>query len=311
MYFVTGGSGFIGSAVVRELVKAGEGVIVFSRSGNTERLKGIAGNIVVARGDVADAASLQAALSGRRVECIIHLAFDVDILQLERQPGEGIESNCRGLINILEAARSLGVKRVVWSSSAAVYGDQKCYAQLPVDEEAPLFPLNVYGAYKAFAEWMGHHYHHNLGVANISLRPTIVFGSGRLYRGASTYAYDLFHGAVTGQAVEIEWGDQLIDWLYVKDLARAIVLASQATNLKHRVFNICGHRATVRQAADIIKGIVPSANFKVLPGQRPMWVPYLATSRAAEELGYKPGYTLEGAFADCLQELKTNCEETK
>ncbi|MFZ5754174.1 MAG: NAD-dependent epimerase/dehydratase family protein [Bacillota bacterium] len=303
MYFVTGGSGFIGSAVVRELVEAGERVVVLSRSENMERLKGLVGKITLVKGDVADLASLLQVLSNYHVRCIIHLAYDVDILQLEKKPLAGIESNSKGLINIFEAARLLGIKRVVWSSSAAVYGEEKCYAKLPVDEEAPFFPLNVYGAYKAFAEWIGQHYHQSLGVENISLRPTIVFGSGRWYRGASTCAYDLFHGPITGNPVEIEWGDQLIDWLYVKDLAQAIVLASKAENLQHRTFNICGHRATVRQAAEIIKGIIPSAEIKVLPGKRPMWVPYLATSRAEEELGYKPVYSLEEAFKDCLKEI--------
>jgi nucleoside-diphosphate-sugar epimerase len=311
VFFVTGGTGFIGSAVVRELAVAGEKVVVFSRSGNIERLKGIEKDIIVAKGDVADFSSLLSVLSSYPVECIIHLAYDVDILQLEQEPIKGVGSNSVGLINILEAARRFGIRRVVWSSSAAVYGEQKHYDKIPVEEEAPFFPLNVYGAYKAFAEWIGRHYHQNLGVENISLRPTIVFGSGRWYRGAATYAYDLFHGPVTGKPLEIECGDQLIDWLYVKDLARAIILASRAENLQHRAFNICGHRATVRQAAEIIKGIIPSAKIKVLPGKRPMWVPYLATRRAEEELGYKPAYSLEEAFQDCLKEIRVYYEQER
>jgi nucleoside-diphosphate-sugar epimerase len=304
MYLVTGGSGFIGAAVVAELVKAGRECVVFSRSGNAARLGAVAGKIVVANGDVTDAGRLRQILAAYPIDAIIHLAFFTDIGRLETDPKSGANVNVDGFLNILEAARDAGLRRVVWTSSAAVYGGNGQYGGGPIKEEDPCLPLNIYGAYKSFCESLAEHYHNKLGVANISLRQTIVFGSGRWFRGAATYAYDLFHAPAAGKAVTVECGDQLVDWLYAKDLARAVVLACEADGLVHRVFNICGQRALVREAAAIMAGLCPAAPIDVLPGKRPTWGPVLNSERAEKELGYRPAYRLPEAFRECVEELQ-------
>jgi UDP-glucose 4-epimerase len=304
MYLVTGGSGFIGAAVVAELVKAGRECVVFSRSGNAERLGAVAGKVAVEKGDVTDAGRLRRVLAAYPVDAIVHLAFFTDIGRLEADPQAGIGVNVAGFLNVLEAARTAGLRRVVWTSSAAVYGGNERYGGAPIKEGDPCFPLNVYGTYKVFCESLAEHYHNKLGVANISLRPTIVFGSGRWFRGAATYAYDLFHAPAAGQAVTVDCGDQLVDWLYVKDLARAVVLACEAGDLDHRVFNICGQQALVREAAAIMAGLYPAAPIDVLPGKRPMWGPVLCPERAENELGYRPAYRLPEAFRECVEELR-------
>jgi nucleoside-diphosphate-sugar epimerase len=304
MYLVTGGSGFIGSAVVAELAKAGRECVVFSRSGGAARLGPAAGKVAVAPGDITDAGRLREVLAAYPVDAIVHLAFFTDIGRLESEPQAGVGVNVNGFLNVLEAARTAGLRRVVWTSSAAVYGGNERYAGRPVKEDDPCFPLNVYGTYKVFCESLAEHYHTKLGVANIALRPTIVFGSGRWFRGAATYAYDLFHGPAAGKAVTVECGDQLVDWLYVKDLARAVVLACEAGDLAHRVFNICGQRALVREAAATMAELYPAAPIDVLPGQRPMWGPVLCTERAENDLGYRPAYRLPEAFRECVEELR-------
>lgn len=309
MVLVTGGSGFIGAAVTHEIIGMGRKAVVFSRTGKSERLAGIENSIEIIKGDISDFPLLLKVIKNYDISCIIHMAFFTDIQQLEASPQKGIDINCKGFLNILEAARSSGIERVVWTSSAAVYGETDRYGQLPVNEEAPFYPLNVYGQYKAWCEWMGGHYHNKLGVRNISLRPTIVFGSGRWFRGSAAYAYDLFHGPASGKPVVLEWGDQLVDWIYVKDLARAIVLAGTLGKLNHRTFNICGHRATVADAAEMVKKLEPLADIKVLSGKRPMWVPYLDMTRSENELGYRPSYSLEDAFSEYMKEIKESYSE--
>lgn len=311
MYLVTGGNGFIGAAVVAELVKAGRECVVFSRSGNAERLGPVGGKVVVEKGDITDAGRLRQVLAAYPVDAIIHLAFFTAIGRLETDPQAGVSVNVNGFLNVLEAARTAGLRRVVWTSSAAVYGGNERYGGGPIKEEYPYFPLNVYGTYKAFCESLAEHYHNNLGMANISLRPTIVFGSGRWFRGAATYAYDLFHAPASGKAVTIECGDQLVDWLYVKDLARAVVLACEADDLPHRTFNICGQRALVREAAAIMAKLYPAAPIDVLPGKRPMWGPVLCSERAENELGYRPAYELPEAFRECVEELRGSSASSK
>ncbi len=304
MFLVTGGSGFIGSAVIARLIKQGERVVSFSRSGMMERLQGLEKDLMVVQGDVTDFDLLKRTLAEFKVSRLVHLAFYTDIVRLEADPGKGLDVNCRGFLNVLEAARQAGVERVVWTSSAAVYGEAERYDRLPINEEAPFYPLNIYGAYKCWCEWMGEHYHDKLGVPNIVLRPTIVFGGGRWFRGSAPYAYDLFHGPVEGRKVAIDCGDQLIDWLYVKDLSNAVAAAGLGRWPRHRAFNICGSRCTVSEAAALVKKLEPAAEIEVRPGRRPMWVPHLDMTRAEEELGYKPSLSLEEAFGEYLGELK-------
>lgn len=302
---VTGGTGFIGSTVVRRLVSSGYRVVVFDRSANTERLTGLEDDLELVVGDILDGASLTQVLTDFNVRKIAHLAFHVGITDLDEQPGQGADVNCKGFINVLEAARLADVNKVVWSSSAAVYGTAALYSEEGANEQDGFSPLNVYGMYKVFCESVATHYHCKLGVPNIALRPTNVFGSGRTLRGVATYAHDLFHGPVQGQAVTLERGDQMVDWLYVKDLAEAVFLALQNNDYKERVFNICGHRATVRQAADIVRRLWPTARIDVQPGQKQLRTPYIDSRRARTELGYQPLFTLEEAFQDCLHELES------
>jgi UDP-glucose 4-epimerase len=305
MFLVTGGTGFIGSAVVRGLVEAGKRVVVFDRVRSMERLAGLEQHIEVVGGDIADLAALNRLVHAFKVTDIIHLAFHVGINELEHDPGQGVDANCTGFINILEAARMAGVKKVVWTSSAAVYGKQELYEGMPAGEDDRFDPQNAYGIFKVFCESIGAHYHSKLGVNNISLRPTNVFGSGRWFRGAATYTHDLFHGPVQGQPVLLEGGDQLIDWLYVKDLVNAILLATLSDRLQQRTFNICGHRATIGEAAALVKKLRSHADIGVRPGSRSLRTPCLDSRRARDDLRYHPLFSLEEAFADCLAELES------
>lgn len=305
---VTGGTGFIGAAVVRRLVEAGRKVVVFDRSDSIERLVDVERDIELVRGDIADIDSLHRLLARCQATSIIHLAFHVGMAELDEEPRLGLDANCQGFINILDAARAANIDKVVWTSSAAVYGTPERYGGRPTHEDDRFDPLNVYGAYKVFCETIGAHYHARLGVNNIALRPTNVFGSGRWFRGAATYTHDLFHGPVERRPVALEWGDQMIDWLYVKELVNAIVLATQNQHLRQRTFNICGHRATIREAAALVKKLRSHAEIEVMPGVRSIRTPWLDTDRARDDLGYRPSLSLEEAFADCLGELERRME---
>lgn len=299
MYLVTGGTGFLGQSVMRELVSSGKEVVSYSRSGSKVDLGSLSEQVRVVAGDIADLAHLIETIRAHQVQYLIHLAYFRDIQAQEKEPLQAVQANCLGFVNILEAARLTGIKRVVWCSSAAVYGHTGCYSQFPVNEDAPVWPLNVYGMCKAFNENISRHYWQKLGVDSIALRATIVYGGGR-YRGASGYAYDLFAGPACGQPVKVEHGDLIVDWVHVHDVAKAFVKACHAEHLSHRVFNICGHRCSVKEAAAIVRRLIPEAVIEVLPGQPEMWVPYLDSSRAIKELGYQPSYSLTEGFAECL-----------
>ncbi len=147
---VTGGAGFIGSHLVDRLVRDKVGEVIafddFSR-GREENLAQNAGAIQIVRGDIRDRAALEHAMVG--VDVVFHLAAMSTVLSAEQDPDRAIQTNLLGTYEVLRAAASSGVKRVVFTSSREVYGDA---ASIPVPETALLLPKNAYGASKAAAE---------------------------------------------------------------------------------------------------------------------------------------------------------------
>lgn len=306
MILVTGGTGFIGSHVTKKLVEQGEEVIVFDAMPNLSRLGKVKDKVKVAKGDILDIEDLFNIIKSYDVEYIIHLAYFTDILGQEERPLKPIKINCIGFNNVLEVARILGVKRVIWASSVAVYGSSGYYSDQPVNEDAPTKPTTVYGACKVLNEYMGKHYYERFGLDNIGLRPTVVYGSGRWYRGLATFAYDLFAKPALGKPAKIPFGNQKVNWMYVKDVAKVFVLACYAKKTKHKIFNLSGQVATVSEAAQCVRKLIPDAVIEVESGEsekqkRPV---FIDITRAWKELGYKPSYTLEEGFKEYIKIIR-------
>lgn len=305
---VIGGTGFIGSNIVKGLVERGEEVVAFDLVPNLNRLGEIKDKVEVVKGDILDVETLFFTIKNYNIDRIIHLAFYIDILGQEEHPLRPLKINCVGFNNVLEVARIMGVKRVVWASSVAVYGSPEYYPVQPVNEDAPTNPTTFYGACKVLDEYLGVHYAKKLGVDTIGLRPTVLYGPGRWYRGLSTFTYDLFVNPALGKLAKVDYGDQTVDWIYIKDVAKAFILACYAEESKHKIFNISGQVATVKEAAECVRKILPNADIVVEPGGKEKWPAYLDTSRAREELGYKPSYTLEEGFKEYIDIIR---EEAK
>lgn len=308
VFLVTGGTGFIGSNVVKGFIERGEDVVVFDTMPNMSQLGEVRDKIKVIKGNILDIEDLFNVIKTCNIEYIVHLAYFVDILSLEERPLKPVKVNCIGFNNVLEVARIMGVKRVVWASSVAVYGPPEYYSKQPVDEDAPTRPTTVYGACKVLNEYMGKHYYEKFGLDNIGLRPTVIYGPGRWYRGLSTFTYDLFTEPALGRPVKISSGDQKVDWMYVKDVAKAFLLACYVKETKHKIFNLSGQVATVREAAQHVKKIIPDAVIKVESGGREKWPAFLDTSRAREELDYMPSYTLEEGFREYVNIIRAEAK---
>jgi UDP-glucose 4-epimerase len=298
---VTGGSGFIGGFTLETLSKLGAEVVCFAR-----RLPDtIIAPATFIRGDVTDAEGFISACQAQAIDTIVHLA-GYGTTMLQSHPELGVRVNIMGMSNVLEAARILGLK-VVFTSSIAVYGQITLSEAGSATEEAQLKPITVYGAGKLLCEKLGQAYAQNYDLKFIALRVTAVYGFTDLARRGvehptfSDHARRLIELPLAGQPVVVEKGGrQSCDFVYVKDVARAIANACVAEHLKHDVFNIgSGEVRTLRDFAETVTRYEPEADMRVGETPNPAY-PFMGPvdiSRAIEELAYKPT-----PYADCIED---------
>ncbi len=251
---VTGGAGFIGSWTVEKLVGEGYTVIVLDNlsSGSKDNLYGVMDKIEFVHGDIKDTDLLDKLFSKYRFKSVIHLAALVGVNEVADNPVEGYSVNVTGTFNLLEMCRRHGIERLVYASSAAVYGDP---LYLPVNEGHTLNPKNLYGATKLAGEALVNSYSMNYGLSTISLRYFNVYGprmKGGPYAGV---IYAFINSILEGKPLTI-YGDglQTRDFVYVEDVAEAnlIALESNATGS----YNIgSGSSISIKDLAYLIKSL--------------------------------------------------------
>ena len=269
---VTGGAGFIGSHTVDRLIAAGHHVVVLDdfRTGKRANLAHHAGSgrLDVVACDVAHGIFAPLApLTARHgpVERIVHLAAQVSVVQSVDNPLVDMQINYGGTLHVLEYARAMGVKKVVFASSAAVYGDVET---LPVDEDAPTRPVSPYGIDKLASEMALDYYAAVHGVPTTALRFFNVYGPRQDPSSPYSGVISIFADrARAGRTLTI-FGDggQTRDFVYVGDVVRAIVaalgdgnsrlVANVATGAEitvlefaRTVVELCGGKSAIEHAA--------------------------------------------------------------
>ncbi|HSR95774.1 MAG TPA: SDR family NAD(P)-dependent oxidoreductase [Kofleriaceae bacterium] len=268
---VTGGAGFIGSHTVDRLISSGHHVVVLDdfRTGKRANLAQHAGSgqLDVCVCDVAHGIfAALAPITARRgpVERIVHLAAQVSVVQSVENPLVDMQVNFGGTLHVLEYARAMGVKKVVFASSAAVYGD---VATLPVPEDAPTRPVSPYGIDKLASEHALDYYAAVHNVPTTALRFFNVYGPRQDPSSPYSGVISIFADrARTGRPLTI-FGDggQTRDFVYVGDVVRAIVaalgdgasrvVANVATGteitvleLAKTILELCGNKSTIEHA---------------------------------------------------------------
>lgn len=246
---VTGGAGFIGSTVVAELLKHNVPVVVFDSfvSGKQER---IPEGVRVIRGDVRNHTALMHAFAN--ASHVVHLAAVVSVPESVADPLLTHEVNVNGMSHVLEAARQSGVTRVVYASSAAVYGDEP---SLPKHEQSPLAPRSPYALSKIQNEYLAKFYGevHNMDV--IGLRFFNVYGPGQ--SGSHAYASVIprwIEAIKAGKTLEVFGnGSQTRDFVHVRDVAKAIYKALTASLSGAPVYNVAsGKQISLLELRDIL-----------------------------------------------------------
>jgi UDP-glucose 4-epimerase len=231
---VTGGAGFVGSALVRQLVARGHSVRVVDdlSAGEPARLPEDA---TFMRGDVNDLPRLWTLLQG--VECVYHLAARVSVPESMRYPREYNAVNVGGTVSVLEAMRDVGVRRLVFVSSGAIYGDQ---ANQPMHEGLPPNPLSPYAVSKLAAE----QYVHTIGrlwdFETVSLRVFNAYGPGQQLPATHPPVIPYFIRQTLGNGSLVVHGDgsQTRDFVYIDDVVDALLAAATAPNVNRRVINV-------------------------------------------------------------------------
>jgi len=297
---VTGGAGFIGSYLVRELVSQGKKVVVLDVTPDASYIADCMDEVTFVYGDVADMPHLMGVMADHRVNVVFHLAYLL-VPDTDNRLGAAIQVNCAGFHNVMEAARILKVRRVVWASSQAVYGQADFYPLGPVNEDVFVNPTLVYGACKIFNEHVSRYYRDVHNLDNMGFRKSVAYGLGKSRLRDYSIAHLLVENAVLGRPVEMPPVDYKANWLYVKDIVRAYLLAAQAPRPEHIIYNVGGFVQSCSEVIDILKKIVPGVTVHQQEGyilSHPIEVWNQDQSRAKEEFGYEPVYTVEEAVRD-------------
>lgn len=248
---ITGGAGFIGSNLARLLLEEGREVTIYDNlsSGYRQNAEALPRARFV-EGDVRDAAHLTQAMHG--ADTVFHLAASVGNVRSIEHPIEDSEINVIGTLRVLEAARSLGVRKVVFSSSAGIFGELKF---LPIREDHPAEPDSPYGASKLAAEKMCLAYAKLYGLEAIALRYFNVYGVNQRYDAYGNVIPIFAHRMLRGETVTIFGdGEQTRDFVNVRDVARANFLASEARGISG-AFNIASATSiTINRLVELMSG---------------------------------------------------------
>lgn len=291
------GCGFVGYWVVKSLLSEGEDVILYDIHPpqlNSEDMQKVA----FVQGNILDYPRLADVFHqhGSKIEGIIHTAAITAFYFLDN-PHRNVAVNIIGTLNILEASRIFGVKKIVFTSSGAVYGN----AEGPSENETSIQPSNLYGSSKASAELLGEQYENHWGIDFRTARLYYLYGPPALPSGFPGFLKVLF-GPLEGlDNMSLEsGGDQQADFTYIKDAVKGILLLYKARDLKNKVFNIAGGRPyRFMDVLRTVKKFSCPKNVEIGPGYTPFPRSFmLDISLAKKELGFQPEYTLERGISE-------------
>ncbi len=309
---VTGGAGFIGSQIARELVDRGAQVRILDNfsSGKRNALGDAQRRIEFQEGDIRNAIACRNACRG--IDTVFHLAAFISAPGSVKDPVTADAVNIGGTLNILMAARETGVRRVIFSSSAAVYGNA---VTVPVKEDALPIPETPYGLEKLYGEHMARMFHSTHGLETVSLRYFNVYGVGQSPNSEYAAVIPRFLTALISKSAPVIFGDgeQTRDFLSVKDVVQANLLAADAEQVSGKIFNIAGGtEVSLNRLLSIIQKVVGGKVLKPdhgepRPGDIRRSVADISAARAT--LGFEPTVQLEVGLAETVQYLRGLMEQ--
>lgn len=301
---LVGGAGLIGSHIVDQLVQTDVGEIVVFDSlvrGGKANLEDALHDprVRIVEGDIRDGASLDAVMEG--VDGVFLLAA-LWLLQCAEDPVSGHDVNVTGNLNVLESARRAGVQRLLFSSSASVYGNA---VQTPMTEEHPFNNRTFYGATKIAMEQMLRSYHEMYGTEYVALRYFNVYGPRQDYKNAYVSVIMKVLDRLDAGEPPVVFGDgsQAYDFVYVKDIARANLAAMRA-DVSDVALNVAtGVKTSIAQIVQLLQDICGTS---IEPEYRPASQVFVTDRvgspvRTQELLGFTPQTRLREGLAELVE----------
>jgi len=301
--FVTGGAGYIGSVVVAQLVAAGHDVIVYDNLSKGHR-EAVAPSAQFVLGDVGDRAALEAAFDRHRPEAVMHFAAWIEAGESMREPERFFRNNTANALTLLETMHSRHVRRLVFSSTAAVYGDPE---RIPIDESDSLRPTNAYGESKLMVEQMLAWFHRVHGLSYASLRYFNAAGATAAlgeHHDPETHLIPIVLQVARGRRAYISvFGDDyptpdgscVRDYIHIADLASAHLLALESlysrTEPAKLIYNLGNGRGfSVKEVVEAARRVTGHAIPAKVEGRRAGDPATLVASSAkiSAELHWKP-----------------------
>jgi UDP-glucose 4-epimerase len=319
---VTGGAGFIGSHIVEDLVRCAARVRVFDdfSSGLRENLSAVGGDVEVIEGNILDSKALAEACKG--MDAISHQAAQLEIIRCIEDPVADLRINAEGTLNIFQAAIAAGVGKVIYASSACVYGQAR---YTPQDEDHPCVPNWPYGVSKFATEGYGKLYYDYYGMQTVGLRYGIIYGPREWYGRVLTA---FLRRALDGASPVIWGGTQERDFTFVEDVAACHRRCMEQDDLGASIFNVStGIATSIRLLAELVVEVcglgAPPIYEDVAEGQTSELVPgrmrlpaelkqmVLDNRRACERLGWTPQVVLREGLAREFAWLREHSDRWK
>jgi len=301
LYLVTGGAGFIGSAVVRALLQRGERVRILDdfSTGTRANLDGLGPALEIVAGDILEHDTLARALAG--VEAVFHLAAKVSVPRSLEEPEGDLRVNAAGTLAVFQAAAKTGVRRVVYSASAAAYGDNP---NLPLRESELPAPLSPYGVSKLAGELYARLFPQAYGLETVALRYFNVYGPRQDPNSPYSGVLSRFFDALARGEAPVLLGDgaQTRDFVYVADVAEANLraLSAPAVAVSGQVFNVgTGRSVSLRELLEVLHTVTGRAT---APRREPARGGDIRHScadltRTKAQLGFEPSWALREGLA--------------
>jgi nucleoside-diphosphate-sugar epimerase len=294
---LTGGYGCIGSWIARELLGRGDGVWIYDLKEDPRRLRLIlddhaVGRVRFVQGDVTDLPRLRDALHTHGITHVVHLA-GLQVPVCRADPILGARVNVIGTLVVFEAVRQLGpqIHRLVYTSSAAVFGPSESYGRGPLPDDVPLTPATHYGVFKCANEGNARIYFQDFGLSSIGLRPWTVYGVGRDF-GMTSEPTKAIKSLALGRPYHITYGG-VQDMQYVSDVAHTVVCCMDRPYQGAKSYNLRGDVVDLPAFHRALCAVEPAAERLITYGERQIGIAYdLDDAALQRDLGPIPRTSL-------------------
>lgn len=315
-FLVTGALGCLGAWTLKNLLEQNANVVAFDLGTDAYRWRALMDGETIARaklvqGDISDYYAVERVILENNITHVIHLAA-LQVPFCKANPVVGAQVNVVGTVNVFQVAakQRAQIQRIVYASSAAVYGPPEMYSTLPVPVEGPLAPTTLYGSYKQDNENCARVFFNDNGVESVGIRPYVIYGVGR-DRGLTSQPTKAMLAAVLGRAWHIPHGGRF-NFQLADDAAKTFIHCATAEFHGAQVFNLNGIVASVPEIIDAIERVMPDARGKISYDGAPLPFPEALDARTLiDTFGNLPETPLGEGVAATMEHFRALVEQER